>query len=63
MDAMAAAAAALAHPDPVALTDEDLPMPAAIRDMPEQQQRWYALGWRAALASWGTPANNTNQEN
>jgi hypothetical protein len=29
MDAMAAAAAALAHPEPVALTDEDLPMPAA----------------------------------
>ena len=56
MDAMAASAAALAHPEPVAPTDEDLPMPAAIRDMPEQQQRWCALGWRAALARWSTPA-------
>jgi hypothetical protein len=50
------ARAALAQTKPVALTDEDLPMPAAIRDMPEQQQRWYALGWRAAQARWGTPA-------
>jgi hypothetical protein len=51
------ARAALAQPEPVAPTDEELPMPAAIRDMPEQQQRWYALGWRAALARYGTPAN------
>jgi hypothetical protein len=43
------------RPEPVAPTDEELPMPAAIRDMPEQQQRWYALGWRAALARYGTP--------
>jgi hypothetical protein len=50
------ARAALAKPEPVAPTDEELPMPAAIRDMPEQQQRWYALGWRAALARYGTPA-------
>jgi hypothetical protein len=50
------ARAALAQPEPVAPTDEELPMPAAIRDMPEQQQRWYALGWRAALARYGTPA-------
>ena len=49
------ARAALAQPEPVAPTDEELPMPAAIRDMPEQQQRWYALGWRAALARHGTP--------
>jgi hypothetical protein len=46
-----------AQPEPVALTDEDLPMPAAIRDMPKQQQRWYALGWRDAIARYGTPAN------
>ena len=56
------ARAELARPEPVAPTDEELPMPAAIRDMPEQQQRWYALGWRAALARYGTPANTINQE-
>jgi hypothetical protein len=44
------------QPVAVTPTDEELPMPAAIRDMPEQQQRWYALGWRAALARYGTPA-------
>jgi hypothetical protein len=56
MDAMANTAAALAQPEPQGPTDEDRPMPAAIRDMPEQQQRWYALGWQAALARWGRPA-------
>ena len=30
-------------------------MPAAISDMPEQQQRWYALGWRAALSRYYRP--------
>ena len=50
------------QPVAVTPTDEELPMPAAIRDMPEQQQRWYALGWRAALARYGTPANTINQE-
>ncbi len=44
------------QPEPQGPTDEDRPMPAAIRDMPEQQQRWYALGWHAALARWGRPA-------
>ena len=51
----AEARAVLAQPEPVAPTDEELPMPAAIRDMPEQQQRWYALGWRAALARYARP--------
>ena len=50
------ARAALAQPEPQGFTDGELPMPAAIRDMPEQQQRWYALGWQAALARWGRPA-------
>jgi hypothetical protein len=48
--------AALAQPEPAAPTDGELPMPAAIRDMPEQQQRWYALGWRAAQARYARPA-------
>jgi|688.fasta_scaffold773124_2 hypothetical protein len=50
VEALEARAALL--PEPVAPTDEDQPMPAAIRDMPEQQQRWYALGWRAVLARY-----------
>jgi hypothetical protein len=45
------ARAALAQPEPVGPS-----MPAAISDMPEQQQRWYVLGWQAALARWGRPA-------
>jgi hypothetical protein len=57
------ARAALAQPEPVVPTDEDRPMPAAIRDMPEQQQRWYALGWRAALTRYGAPANIIREEN
>lgn len=55
-DVLNRARAALAQPEPEVPTDEDRPMPAAIRDMPEQQQRWYALGWRAALARYGRPA-------
>ena len=42
----------LAQPEPVGPS-----MPAAITDMPEHQQRWYALGWRAALARYGRPAS------
>jgi hypothetical protein len=30
-------------------------MPAAISDMPEQQQRWYVLGWQAARAALAQP--------
>jgi hypothetical protein len=53
---VARARAALAQPEPEGLpTDEDQPMPAAVRDMPEQQQRWYALGWRAAITRYARP--------
>ena len=44
------ASAALAEP-----VGEGPSMPAAINDMPEAQRRWYALGWRAAIASMADP--------
>jgi len=50
------AEAALAQPEPVAPTDEEL------------YELWEESGFesdrfaRAVLARWGTPANNTNQE-
>jgi len=55
-EALRARAALEAQSKPQGPTNEDRPMPAAIRDMPEQQQRWYAMGWQAALARFGRPA-------
>jgi hypothetical protein len=50
LDLLDRVSTALAHPEPEGPT-----MPAAISDMPEQQQRWYALGWRAALSRYYRP--------
>jgi hypothetical protein len=49
---VARARARLAQPVPEVV---GATMPAAIRDMPEQQQRWYALGWQAARAALTQP--------
>lgn len=32
-----------------------LAMPACVQALPEQQRRWYSLGWNAALSRYGTP--------
>ena len=57
-DAVDRARAALAHPEPVAPTDEELDRFAD--EVWSGSPRRYA---RAALARWGTPANNISEEN
>jgi hypothetical protein len=76
MDAMAATTAALAQPEPVAPTDEEIEEWAdASNEVPLEEMDPEIHGWRrcftakefsetirAALAHWGTPANTINQE-
>jgi len=58
MDAMAATTAALAQPEPVAPTDEEL-MDLWLDCMNTSEARGSFVFARAILARWGTPANNT----
>ena len=71
------ARAALAQPEPVAPTDEEIEEWAdAATEVPLEEMDPKIHGWRrcftakefsetirAVLARWGTPANNTKQEN
>jgi hypothetical protein len=75
--AIARARAALAQPEPVAPTDEEIEEWAdASSEVPLEEMDPEVHGWRrcftkeefgasirAALARWGTPANNTREEN
>jgi len=73
MDAMAATNAALAQPEPVAPTDEELEDFALQNgggyfncDCQEEADiltRKHISNYRAVLARWGTPTNNTKEEN
>ena len=55
------ARAALAQPEPVAPTDEDL-MDLWLDCMNTSEARGSFVFTRAVLARWGTPANTINQE-
>jgi hypothetical protein len=73
----APARAALSQPEPVAPTDEEIEEWAdAATEVPLEEMDPEIHGWRrcftakefsatirAALARWGTPANNTREEN
>jgi hypothetical protein len=74
---IAQARAALAQPEPVAPTDAEIEQWAdAAKEVPLEEMDPEIHGWRrcftakefgetirAALARWGTPANNTREEN
>jgi hypothetical protein len=65
MDAMAAAAAALAQPEPVAPTDEDLIGPTMWmidECVYDNDKGEIAQSLRELVARWGRPANTINQE-
>ena len=55
------ARAALAQPEPVAPTDEELDELFTEIDQSGEALSWRAFA-RAVLARWGTPANTINQE-
>ena len=56
------ARAALVQPEPVAPTDEELITMWATTSYIDQPEGGLAYA-RAVLARWGTPANNTREEN
>ena len=56
------ARAALAQPEPVAVSDEELDELFTEIDQSGEALSWRAFA-RAVLARWGTPANNTREAN
>jgi hypothetical protein len=61
-DAIRRTKAALARPEPVAPTDEDV-TELFYRHMGEGSEVGFENAIAEALARWGTPANNTREEN